>query len=164
MRRMFPFPLPAGLPGRTARPGADSRRWTLPLARPLPDGGAGGYGVGRSMHGQPRAPHRAANQGLDMQAETGEPVLAAAEGAVLFSGPPCHAANAVYRERRQGLATSLVQLSKRRVETGARAARGQVLGLAGAAGRSTGPHLHFGVWALGRLVDPEPLFLYDPLP
>jgi len=38
------------------------------------------------------------------------------------------------------------------------------LGLAGGTGRSPRPHPHFGVWALGRHVDPGPLFLYDPIP
>ena len=149
-----------GLLERPAQAGADSRRWTLPLARPVPGGATSMYGLGRILNGQPHAPHR----GLDMRAETGEPVLAAAEGTVLFSGPLYYTGNTVYLDHGQGLATAYFHLSERRVEAGERVARGQVLGLAGATGRSTGPHLHFDVWALGRLVDPEPLFLYDPLP
>ncbi len=150
----------AGLLERPAKAGVDGRNWSLPLARPVPGEVSSIYGIGRILNGQRRAPHR----GLDMEAETGEPVLAAADGTVLFSGPLYYAGNAVYLDHGQGLATSYFHLSQRRVETGAHVARGQVLGLAGATGRSTRSHLHFGVWALGRLVDPEPLFLYGPLP
>jgi murein DD-endopeptidase MepM/ murein hydrolase activator NlpD len=140
--------------------GQDTRKWTLPLARPVPGAVSSGYGIGRILNGQPHAPHR----GLDLEAETGQPVLAAADAVVLFSGELYYAGNAVYLDHGQGLVTSYFHLSERSVDTGGRVARGQVVGLAGDTGRSTRSHLHFGVWALGRLVDPEPLFLYDPLP
>jgi len=139
---------------------ATERGWSLPLARPVPGEVSSGYGIGRILNGQPRAPHR----GLDLEAATGQPVLAAADGVVLFSGELYYAGNAVYLDHGQGLATSYFHLSERRVATGMRVARGQELGLAGDTGRSTRSHLHFGVWTLGRQVDPEPLFLYDPLP
>lgn len=149
--------------GTLSRPvpaGTDGRSWSLPLARPVPGEVSSIYGTGRILNGQPHAPHR----GLDLEAATGEPVLAAADGAVLFSGELYYAGNAVYLDHGQGLITSYFHLSERRVETGGRVARGQEVGLAGDTGRSTRSHLHFGVWALGRHVDPEPLFLYDPLP
>ena len=149
-----------GTLSRAARAGTDGRLWSLPLARPVPGAVSSSYGIGRILNGQPHAPHR----GLDMEAETGQPVLAAADGLVLFSGELYYAGNAVYVDHGQGLITSYFHLSGRRVETGSRVARGQLVGLAGDTGRSTRSHLHFGVWALGRHVDPEPLFLYDPLP
>jgi murein DD-endopeptidase MepM/ murein hydrolase activator NlpD len=48
-------------------------------------------------------------------------------------------------------------LSKPIVKEGDRVQRGQAIGLSGMSGRATGPHLHFSVSVLGRLVDPEPL-------
>ena len=72
--------------------------------------------------------------------------------------------HSVYLDHGQGLVTSYFHLSEARVTTGQRVARGEVLGLAGDTGRSTRSHLHFGVSALGRLVDPGPLFLYDGVP
>lgn len=146
-----------------ARPvadGADTRLWELPLARPVPGETSSPYGIGRILNGQPHAPHR----GLDMEAPEGQPVVAAAAGVVLYSGELYYGGNSVYVDHGQGLATSYLHLSERHVRAGERVARGQRLGLAGSTGRSTRSHLHFGVWALGRHVDPEPLFLYDPLP
>jgi murein DD-endopeptidase MepM/ murein hydrolase activator NlpD len=139
---------------------AAERYWSLPLARPVPGEVSSMYGIGRILNGQPHSPHR----GLDMEAETGEPVLAAADGQVLFSGELYYAGNAVYLDHGQGLVTAYFHLSGRSVLAGGRVARGQVLGLAGDTGRSTRSHLHFGVWAFGRPVDPAPLFLYALVP
>lgn len=149
-----------GALSRPALVGTDGRLWTLPLLRPVPGEISSIYGIGRILNGQPHAPHR----GLDMEAATGEPVLAAADGVVLFAGELYYAGNAVYLDHGQGLVTAYFHLSGIRTQTGLRVARGQLVGLAGDTGRSTRSHLHFGVWALGRPVDPEPLFLYDPLP
>jgi murein DD-endopeptidase MepM/ murein hydrolase activator NlpD len=139
--------------------GAASPRslWSLPLLRPVPGAVSSVYGIGRILNGQPRAPHR----GLDLEAETGEPVLAAADGVVALTGGFYYAGNCVYLDHGQGLTSMYFHLSEVRVAPGQRVAQGEVLGLAGDTGRSTRSHLHFGVAALGRLVDPEPLFLYD---
>jgi murein DD-endopeptidase MepM/ murein hydrolase activator NlpD len=118
------------------------------------------YGIGRVLNGTPRAPHK----GLDLEAATGDPVAAAADGVVLFAANLYYAGNAVYIDHGQGVVTGYFHLSEARVQAGQRVARGQVLGLAGDTGRSTRAHLHFGVWALGRAVDPGPLFGYEEHP
>jgi murein DD-endopeptidase MepM/ murein hydrolase activator NlpD len=43
------------------------------------------------------------------------------------------------------------------VQAGQQVSRGQALGKVGSTGRSTGPHLHLGCYALGTAVDPAPL-------
>jgi len=136
------------------------RQWSLPFARPVPGPVSSMYGIGRVLNGQRRAPHR----GLDLEAETGQPVLAAAEGVVALTGSFYYAGDCVYLDHGQGLLSMYFHLSEVRVAQGQHVARGEVLGLAGATGRSTRSHLHFGVSALGRLVDPAPLFLYDAFP
>jgi murein DD-endopeptidase MepM/ murein hydrolase activator NlpD len=133
------------------------RLWHLPLLRPAPGEVSSVYGIGRILNGAARAPHR----GLDLEAETGEPVFAAADGVVALTGGFYYAGNCVYLDHGQGLTTMYFHLSEVRVAPGQRVARGELLGLAGDTGRSTRSHLHFGVSTLGRLVDPEPLFLYD---
>jgi len=150
----------AGTLSRPVPKGTDGRSWTLPLARPVPGEVSSIYGIGRILNGQPHAPHR----GLDLEAATGQGVLAAADGVVLFSGELYYAGNAVYLDHGQGLVSSYFHLSERQAVAGQKVARGQQIGLAGATGRSTRSHLHFGLWALGRNVDPEPLFLYGSLP
>jgi len=137
------------------------RLWSLPFSRPVQPGELSSeYGLGRVLNGQPRSPHR----GLDLEAETGDAVSAAADGVVALTGHFYYAGNCVYLDHGQGLYTMYFHLSEVRVRLGERVARGQALGLAGATGRSTRAHLHFGVSALGGLVDPAPLFLYDALP
>ncbi len=136
------------------------RLWSLPFSRPVPGELSSVYGIGRVLNGEPKAPHR----GLDLEAEIGQPVCAVADGVVALTGGFYYAGNCVYLDHGQGLLTMYFHLSEVRVEQGQRVARGQLLGLAGDTGRSTRSHLHFGVSALGRLVDPAPLFLYDALP
>lgn len=136
------------------------RLWSLPFSRPAQGGLSSEYGIGRVLNGEPKSPHR----GLDLEAETGDPVTAAADGVVALAGAFYYAGNCVYLDHGQGLLTMYFHLSEVRVAPGMRVARGQLLGLAGDTGRSTRSHLHFGVSALGRLVDPAPLFLYDALP
>lgn len=137
-----------------------ARLFSLPLNRPGQGALSSEYGIGRILNGVPKAPHR----GLDLEASIGDPVTAAADGVVLIAAELYYAGNCVYLDHGQGLVSMYFHLSERRVEQGQRVARGQLLGLAGDTGRSTRAHLHFGVSALGRLVDPGPLFGYDVLP
>lgn len=142
-----------------ARTGGE-RLWSLPFNRPVPGEVSSIYGIGRILNGVPKSPHR----GLDLEAATGQPVTAAADGVVALTGGFYYAGSSVYLDHGQGLVSMYFHLSEVRVAPGERVARGQVVGLAGDTGRSTRSHLHFGVSALGRLVDPAPLFLYDALP
>lgn len=137
----------------------DQRLWDLPLSWPVPDNVSSIYGIGRVLNGQKRGPHK----GLDLEAVVGDPVHAAADGVVVLVGDFYYAGRCVFVDHGQGVVTEYAHLSEVRVRSGARLARGQVLGLAGNTGRSTRSHLHFGVSVLGRLVDPELLLRYRPL-
>jgi len=132
----------------------------LPFTRPVPGELSSMYGIGRVLNGQPRAPHR----GLDLEAEVGQPVVAAADGHVVLVGDFYYAGRCIYVDHGQGVFSMYFHLSEQRVENGQKVSAGEVIGLAGATGRSTRSHLHFGVSTLGRLVDPAPLFGYDALP
>lgn len=136
------------------------RMLRLPLHRPGRGELSSEYGIGRVLNGIPKSPHR----GMDLEASIGDEVTAAADGVVLISAGLYYAGDCVYVDHGQGLVTMYFHLSERRVEPGQRVKRGQLLGLAGETGRSTRPHLHFGVSALGRLVDPGPLLGYEVLP
>ena len=62
--------------------------------------------------------------------------------------------NIVIIRHENGLETFYGHLSKRNVESGDWVNAGDVIGLGGNTGRSTGPHLHFGVIVNGSYVNP----------
>ncbi len=96
--------------------------------------------------------------GWDYAMKPPEPVLAAADGVVVFAGNSddgCYTpARAVIVEHGNGYRTLYWHLSAVSVETGQHITNGTQLGIAGNTGCSFGPHLHFQVQYLGRDVDP----------
>lgn len=92
--------------------------------------------------------------GLDYVASTGTPVVAAGAGCVTFAGWDAGGyGNLVVVAHGSGLTSWYAHLS--RIDVGARAcvAAGAAVGLVGATGRATGPHLHFELRLRGAAVD-----------
>ena len=108
------------------------------------------FGHRRVFNNQPRSPH----SGADLRAATGTAVLAANRGRVVLAKDLFFSGNAVYLDHGHGLYTTYLHLSKLDVVVGDFVERGQQIGLAGATGRVTGPHLHWGVRLLDARVDP----------
>jgi murein DD-endopeptidase MepM/ murein hydrolase activator NlpD len=98
------------------------------------------------------------HSGWDYAARPPDPVLAAADGLVVFAGNSedgCFTpARAVILDHGNGYRTLYWHLNAVSVEAGQRVTRGTQLGIAGATGCVTGAHLHFQVQYLGRDVDP----------
>jgi len=91
------------------------------------------------------------HQGIDIAAWTGDPVRAAAGGSVIFSGWLDGCGYTVIVDHGSGVVTRYCHFSATSVSEGQSVSGGQVVGLAGSTGNSTGPHLHFeviigGVW------------------
>ena len=118
------------------------------------------FGHRRVFNGQPRAPH----SGADLRADVGTPVYAANRGRVVLAKNLFYSGNAVIVDHGVGLYTIYLHLSKIEVTPGAIVGRGQRLGLAGATGRVTGPHLHWGVRIVDARVDPFSLLKLGPGP
>ncbi len=116
------------------------------------------FGHRRVFNGQPRAPH----SGADLRADVGTPVQAANRGRVVLAKDLFYSGNAVIVDHGLGLYTVYLHLSKIDVAPGAIVERGQRLGLAGATGRVTGPHLHWGVRIVDARVDPFSLLNLSP--
>jgi len=129
------------------------RQWRLPMQRPVPGEVSSAFGLRRVFNGQPRSQHK----GLDLRGAAGTPVLAAADGTVALAEELYFSGNVVYLDHGLGLFSVYAHLSAIEVRPGQQVGRGQVLGRVGSTGRSTGPHLHLGCYALGAAVDPTPL-------
>lgn len=127
------------------------RYWSEPFEVPVRGAKDGrNFGHRRIFNGQPRAPH----SGADLRAGTGTPIYAANRGRIVLAKDLFFSGNAVYIDHGFGLFTTYLHLSEIDVKVGDLVERGQRLGLAGATGRVTGPHLHWGVRLLDARVDP----------
>jgi len=129
------------------------RQWRFPMQRPVPGELSSAFGVRRVYNGQPRSQHK----GLDLRGAAGTPVLAMSDGMVALAEDLYFSGNVVYLDHGLGVFSIYAHLSAIDVRPGQQVARGQMLGKVGSTGRSTGPHLHLGCYALGTAVDPVPL-------
>lgn len=95
------------------------------------------------------------HQGVDLPLATGAPIYAAFDGRVRMSKSVRGYGNLVVIRHDNGLETFYGHLSKRDVEPGDWVSAGDVIGLGGSTGRSTGPHLHFEARYKGYAFDPQ---------
>jgi murein DD-endopeptidase MepM/ murein hydrolase activator NlpD len=102
----------------------------------------------------PVAGVRAMHEGLDFSAETGTPVVVAADGVVLSAAYHPEYGNLVDVDHGDGLSSRYAHLSVMEVKPGMLIKRGERIGAVGTTGRSTGPHLHFEVRMLGVAQNP----------
>jgi murein DD-endopeptidase MepM/ murein hydrolase activator NlpD len=94
------------------------------------------------------------HHGVDLDVPTGTPVGAMAGGRVRFAGVMRGFGNVVWIDHSVGVLSVYAHLSEINVREGQSVGAGDVLGLSGASGSVTAPHLHFEVWRWGRPVDP----------
>lgn len=94
--------------------------------------------------------------GVDYGAPTGTPVQAVADGRVTWSGWKGANGNLVAIQHASGYTTYYAHLSKigSKVKVGSRVKKKQFIGKVGSTGRSTGPHLHFGMKLHGKYINP----------
>ncbi|MGC8876815.1 M23 family metallopeptidase [Thermus sp.] len=124
------------------------------LPRGLPLRGHGGVTSFFGMRQNPFGPGWEFHDGLDFSAPYGAPVYATGAGVVVRVGWMGAYGLAVLLDHAQGYQTLYGHLSRAAVRPGQRVKRGQVLGYVGSTGRSTGPHLHYGVYRYGTPMNP----------
>ncbi|HSV55239.1 MAG TPA: M23 family metallopeptidase [Burkholderiaceae bacterium] len=95
-----------------------------------------------------------AHLGVDYAAPSGTPVRSVGDGVVDFAGAQNGFGNVVYVKHRNGHVTVYAHLSKINVNRGQGVSQGQNVGLVGATGWATGPHLHFEFRVNGAHQDP----------
>jgi murein DD-endopeptidase MepM/ murein hydrolase activator NlpD len=120
---------------------------------------SGVYGSQRILNGKPLRPHF----GVDVAAPTGAPVRAAAAGTItLAHGDLYFSGRTVIIDHGLGVSTLYIHMHELRVATGDRVAQGQIIGTIGTTGRSSGPHLHWGLnWFQDYL---DPATVVGPMP
>lgn len=94
------------------------------------------------------------HRGIDVDLEKGDKVYAAFDGMVRIAKRHNAFGNVVIIRHYNGLETVYGHLSKLKVKAGDRILSGQIIGLGGSTGRSTGPHLHFEVRFKGQSLNP----------
>jgi len=125
--------------------------WDRPFAVPIPGETKGtNFGHRRIFNGQPRAPHA----GADLHAGLGTPVHAANRGRVVLAKDLFFTGNTVILDHGLGVYSLYAHFSRINVKIGQLVSNGELIGLSGATGRVTGPHLHWGMTLQGARVDP----------
>ncbi len=94
------------------------------------------------------------HKGADFRAPMGTPVHAGNSGVVVLARPLYFEGNCVIIDHGMGLFTLSMHFSRIDVHEGQHVNKGDVLGLSGATGRVTGPHLHWAVRWEGAYLDP----------
>jgi murein DD-endopeptidase MepM/ murein hydrolase activator NlpD len=128
---------------------ATPRLWNEVL-RPRDSRITSGFGSGREFNGQVQSRHT----GTDFAGAVGAPVRAAARGVVALVDTFYLAGRVIYIDHGEGLVSAYFHLSKQEVAAGDTVSAGQQIGLVGATGRVTGPHLHWVVRYGAISVDP----------
>jgi len=129
---------------------SDTRLWYGSFNKPLDSDTTSDFGTRRLFNGQ----HRSYHQGTDLRAAIGTPVYAANSGVVRLTANLFYSGNIVIVDHGMGIFTTYAHLSEIQVTAGHQIERGRQIGLSGASGRASGPHLHWGVRVNGVYVDP----------
>jgi hypothetical protein len=110
---------------------------------------SGNFGKRRVLNGNPGSPHR----GVDFPASAGTPVHATQRGRIVLAEELYFSGNTVLMDHGLGIYTLYGHLSSLHVKAGDMVEAGAVLGKVGTTGRSTGPHLHWGLTVNGAKVN-----------
>ena len=138
---------------------APAPEWSGNFVAPLNSTVSAAFGTRRTFNGRLASIHR----GLDYHAKEGTPVHAANAGEVVLARELFYEGNCVVVDHGQQFMTLYMHLSKIEVAEGDKVKKGQQIGLSGATGRATGPHLHLAVRWEGAYLNPASL-LRLPLP
>jgi murein DD-endopeptidase MepM/ murein hydrolase activator NlpD len=130
---------------------SDARFWKEPFAKPVPGCMTSRFGVKRLRNGKPTGDF---HSGLDLRAHAGDPIRATAAGKVILARQLTLQGGMVGIDHGQGLESMSMHMSKIEATEGTQVRQGDIIGYAGSTGRSTAPHLHWGIYVHGVAVSP----------
>lgn len=116
------------------------------------------YGYTRYINGKLSSTHNA----IDIAAPQGTPIIATNDGVVALADELYLTGLTIYIDHGMGLFSQYAHLSELHVQTGDTVKKGDVIGLVGSTGFSTGPHLHFTFWAHNTPANPDQFFGNTP--
>ena len=102
--------------------------------------------------------------GMDFTAPTGTPIYATANGTIMSAGWKQGYGNCVEINHGYGYVTLYGHMSVIKTNAGRSVKRGDVIGLVGSTGKSTGPHLHYEVHLRGEIMNPANYYYLDLSP
>jgi murein DD-endopeptidase MepM/ murein hydrolase activator NlpD len=127
--------------------------WSGDFRAPVTAQPTDSFGTRRMFNGTLASVHK----GMDFRAATGTPVRAGNSGVVVLARPLYYEGNCVVIDHGLGLFTISMHLSRIDVKEGQHVKQGEPIGLSGATGRVTGPHLHWAVRWQDAYLDPAKL-------
>jgi murein DD-endopeptidase MepM/ murein hydrolase activator NlpD len=130
-----------------------NKLWDGCFVRPLNNELSTAFGTERTMNGKWVSIHK----GVDIKGKAGEEVSASNNGRVILAEGLFFGGNTIILDHGQGIYTIYMHLSKMEVTPGDSVKKGEVIGLVGSSGRSSGPHLHFGAKVMNIPVNPVSL-------
>lgn len=131
--------------------------WSGDFRAPVHAAPTDSFGTQRTFNGKLASVHK----GMDFRARMGTPVHAGNGGVVVLAEKLYFEGNCVVIDHGLGLYTIAMHLSEIDVHEGERVTKGQLLGLSGATGRVTGPHLHWALRWGNAYLDPAKLLRMD---
>ena len=141
----------AGVSGRRSLTTADWLRLSqAPNVWPVEGRITGSFGERIDPFNGEGAFHR----GVDISTDYGTPIIAPADGTVVFAGPYSGYGRLIEIDHGHGYITRFGHISGFAVANGQAVHRGDVIGYVGLSGRSTGPHVHYEVWVNNTPVNP----------
>ena len=126
------------------------RIWHGEFIMPLLNEISTDFGTQRIMNRKWKVVHK----GVDIRGKEGEEIRAANDGKVVLAEELFHGGNTVVLDHGQGIYTVYMHLSQYNIEIDDSVSKGDGIGLVGMTGRSTGPHLHFGVKVMNLNANP----------
>jgi len=133
------------------------RKWNGDFIYPLENDINAGFGVKRILNDKFESIHK----GIDIKGEEGEVVMASNSGRVVLVKELFFGGKTVIIDHGGGVYSIYMHLSRFSVKRGVSVSKGNIIGFVGSTGRSTGPHLHFGIKVNNRNANPVSMIELD---